>query len=130
MTPCWQKLSRQGGMLMIKRGTTGLSSDYASTWQSGISYWPGEDSLWDEEKGCYCDLLRLPDGRASHLKVRSMVRLIPLCATVVFEKYEREAAPEVARQAQERIRRRPELLNFMHPTGEGHRRAGRAHWLW
>ena len=42
--------------------------------------------MWDEEDGFYYDLLRLPDGSATRLKVRSMVGLLPLCATTVIEK--------------------------------------------
>ena len=41
---------------------------------------PGADGMWDEEDGFYYDLLRLPDGSATRLKVRSMVGLLPLCA--------------------------------------------------
>ena len=40
----------------------------------------GPDGMWDEEDGFYYDVLRLPDGSASRLKVRSMVGLLPLCA--------------------------------------------------
>jgi hypothetical protein len=32
----------------------------------------GPDGMWDEEDGFYYDLLRLPDGSARRLKVRSM----------------------------------------------------------
>ncbi len=42
---------------------------------------PGQDGMWDEEDGFYYDLLRLPDGSSTRLKVRSMVGLLPLCAT-------------------------------------------------
>ena len=38
------------------------------------------DDMWDEEDGFFYDVLRLPDGEASRLKVRSMVGLLPLCA--------------------------------------------------
>ena len=54
---------------------------------------PGEDGMWDEEDGFYYDLLRLPDGSATRLKVRSMVGLLPLCATTVVEKWQRERVP-------------------------------------
>ncbi len=37
-----------------------------------------DDELWDEEDGFFYDVLRLPDGQASRLKVRSMVGLLPL----------------------------------------------------
>ena len=54
---------------------------------------PG-DGMWDEEDGFYYDLLRLPDGSATQLKVRSMVGLLPLCATTVVEKWQREQVPK------------------------------------
>ena len=38
------------------------------------------DGMWDEEDGFFYDVLRLPDGTATRLKVRSMVGLLPLCA--------------------------------------------------
>ena len=38
-------------------------------------------SMWDEEDGFYYDVLRLPDGQRQRLKVRSMVGLLPLCAS-------------------------------------------------
>ena len=43
-----------------------------------------EDDLWDEEDGFFYDVLRFPDGSAERIKVRSMVGLLPLCATVVL----------------------------------------------
>ena len=43
------------------------------------------DEMWDEEDGFFYDLLRLPDGQATRLKVRSLVGLLPLCASTVFE---------------------------------------------
>ncbi len=81
---------------------------------------PGSDGMWDEEDGFYYDLLRLPDGSATRLKVRSMVGLLPLCATTVFEKAQRERVPRAMAYTQERLRRIPELLATMHPTGQGH----------
>ena len=81
---------------------------------------PGSDSMWDEEDGFYYDLLRLPDGSATRLKVRSMVGLLPLCATTVTEQWQRERIPGAMRHIQERLRRMPELSATMHPTGEGH----------
>ena len=81
---------------------------------------PGQDGMWDEEDGFYYDLLRLPDGSATRLKVRSMVGLLPLCATTVIEKSQRERVPRVMANVAERRRRMPELLASMHPTGPGH----------
>ena len=53
---------------------------------------PGPEGMWDEEDGFYYDLLRLPDGSAQRLRVRSMVGLLPLCATTVIEPWQRELA--------------------------------------
>lgn len=81
---------------------------------------PGQYGMWDEEDGFYYDLLRLPDGRATRLKVRSMVGLLPLCATTVVEKWQRERVPQTMALMFERLRRMPELLKSIHPTGPGH----------
>ena len=81
---------------------------------------PGQDGMWDEEDGFYYDLLRLPDGSATRLKVRSMVGLLPLCAVSVIEKATRDRMPRVMAGIAERRRRMPELLDTMHPTGPGH----------
>ena len=37
----------------------------------------GDMGMWDEEDGFFYDVLRLPDGGAQRLKVRSMVGLLP-----------------------------------------------------
>jgi hypothetical protein len=81
---------------------------------------PGQDCMWDEEDGFYYDLLRLPDGSAQRLKVRSMVGLLPLCATTVIEKWTRERVPHTMTQIYDRLRRIPELAQKIHPTGPGH----------
>jgi hypothetical protein len=80
----------------------------------------GSGGMWDEEDGFYYDLLCLPDGSAQRLKVRSMVGLLPLCAATVIEKWQRERIPRALAQISERMRRIPELLKTMHPTGPGH----------
>jgi hypothetical protein len=84
----------------------------------------GHDGMWDEEDGFYYDVLRLPDGRATRLKVRSMVGLLPLCATTVVEPWQRERVPTLMVRLKERLKARPELLQSIHPTGEGHRGYG------
>jgi mannosylglycerate hydrolase MGH1-like protein len=43
------------------------------------------DEMWDANDGFFYDLLHLPNGNAVRLKVRSMVGLLPLCASTVFE---------------------------------------------
>jgi hypothetical protein len=81
---------------------------------------PGAEGMWDEEDGFYYDLLRLPDGSAQRLRVRSMVGLLPLCATTVIEPWQRELVPQVVNAFFARSRQMPELLKSMHPTGPGH----------
>ena len=80
----------------------------------------GQDGMWDEEDGFYYDVLQLPDGSATRLKVRSMVGLLPLCATTVVEKWQRERIPRAFALMGQRLRRIPELSETMHPTGPGH----------
>jgi len=84
----------------------------------------GPDGMWDEEDGFYYDVLRLPDGRATRLKVRSMVGLLPLCATTVIEPGQRDHIPGLMAKLAERTRRRPEMLKSLHPTGPKHRGHG------
>ncbi len=84
----------------------------------------GHDGMWDEEDGFYYDVLRLPDGRATRLKVRSMVGLLPLCATTVIEPWQRERVPRLVAHFTERVRRMPELMQGIHPAGPRHRGYG------
>jgi hypothetical protein len=79
----------------------------------------GEYGMWDEEDGFYYDLLRLPDGSSTRLKVRSMVGLLPLCATTVVENWQRDRVPEATARMWDRLRRLPEMLESMHVTGPG-----------
>ena len=78
----------------------------------------GPDGIWDEEDGFYYDVLRLPDGSATRLKVRSAVGLLPICATSFNEPWQRERVPGVMKLFHERTRRVPELLSNVY-TGRG-----------
>ena len=84
-------------------------------WIASSMIHAGEDtSMWDEADGFFYDVLRLPDGRAQRLKVRSMVGLLPLCAATVFEgRYLREH-PEVRTRFQRFLEARPEITAFIH----------------
>jgi hypothetical protein len=44
-----------------------------------------QDEMWDNEDGFFYDLLHFPNGDAIRLKIRSMVGLLPLGASTVFE---------------------------------------------
>lgn len=81
---------------------------------------PGADGMWDDEDGFYYDLLQLPDGSATRLKVRSMVGLLPLCATTVIEERQRDLVPLALAGMRKRLRRVPELVASMHPMGPEH----------
>ena len=79
-----------------------------------------EDELWDETDGFFYDLLRLPDGRAERLKVRSIVGLLPLCATALVEEDQISRIPEVGQGIARFIRRNAELLaNIADPNKPG-----------
>ena len=96
--------SYAGNLLLIARAMNGM----------------GPDGMWDEEDGFYYDVLRFPDGSATRLKVRSMVGLLPLCATTVVEPWQRERIPKLTALISEYMRRMPELGESMHATGPGH----------
>ncbi|HXX31743.1 MAG TPA: glucosidase [Myxococcaceae bacterium] len=56
----------------------------------------GGEGMWDAEDGFFYDVLRLPDGRARRLKVRSLVGLLPFCAVTVIEGGLAERFPALA----------------------------------
>ena len=80
----------------------------------------GDDGMWDEEDGFYYDILRFPDGTCTRLKIRSLVGLLPFCAATVIEEWQRQKIPKAMAALTERLRRIPELLTTIHPTGTGH----------
>jgi hypothetical protein len=78
------------------------------------------DEMWDEEDGFFYDVLRLPDGTGTRLKVRSLVGLLPLCATTVFEADVIERYPKIAQQVRKFIERNQDLLaNIADPLVPG-----------
>jgi hypothetical protein len=70
--------------------------------------------MWDEEDGFFYDVLRLPDGKARRLKVRSMVGLLPLCAVTVFEGELKRKVPHLVDRLRRFLLARPELREFIH----------------
>jgi mannosylglycerate hydrolase MGH1-like protein len=81
---------------------------------SGLMRAGGGAGMWDEQDGFFYDVLRLPDGRAERLKVRSMVGLLPLCAVTVFDGTVFDTMPELAHRFLRFIEARPELRTFIH----------------
>ena len=88
-------------------------------WIASAMNQPGSEGMWDEEDGFYYDILRLPDGNSTRLKVRSMVGLLPLCATSVIEPFQVKCIPMAVATINERVKKMPELLKSIHPTGPG-----------
>src|SRR5207249_2671655 len=62
----------------------------------------------------FYDVLRLPDGRAQRLKVRSMVGLLPLCAATSVEGAVITAYPELGNRLRWFLDTRPELCAAIH----------------
>jgi hypothetical protein len=78
----------------------------------------GDTGMWDEEDGFFYDVLRLPSGQAQHLKVRSMVGLLPLCAATVFEGGHLAKYPELGERLRWFLEARPELCAAIHDPGK------------
>ena len=87
---------------------------------SGMNH-TGPNGMWDEEDGFYYDVLRKPDGTTSRLRVRSLVGLLPLCATTVTEQWQCDRVKRVGEYFASRLKRMPELLDSVHVTGPEHR---------
>ena len=68
-----------------------------------------EDELYDEEDGFYYDLLRLPSGHCSRLKVRSLLGLLPIAASLVITDEEYSRLPHFEKRSQWLAKRYPEV---------------------
>jgi hypothetical protein len=75
-----------------------------------------QDEMWDEEDGFFYDVLRLPDGHATRLKVRSMVGLLSLCATTVLPRGGDDISDDLLGRLRRRIEAMPELLATIHDS--------------
>ena len=75
------------------------------------------DEMWDEKDGFFYDLLHIPNGDAMRLKVRSMVGLLPLCASTVFEPSGILAShPRLIELVEVFKKRHPDLLTHIAPA--------------
>jgi hypothetical protein len=74
--------------------------------------------MWDEEDGFFYDVLRLPDGSAQRLKVRSMVGLLPLCAVTEFDGRLMEKYPELRQRLRTFLESRPDIRTFIHDPAQ------------
>jgi hypothetical protein len=78
------------------------------------------DEMWDEQDGFFYDVLRLPDGSAERLRVRSMVGLLPLCASTVFEPGTLTEHPRLAELVALFRERNPAIVEQVAPTTSGY----------
>ena len=78
------------------------------------------DEMWDEQDGFFYDLLRLPGGEAMRLKVRSLVGLLPLCASTVFGGDFVTRHPKLMEMIALFKKRHPQLVSHVAPTDEGY----------
>jgi hypothetical protein len=65
--------------------------------------------LWDKQDGFFYDVLHLPDGRTFHMKVRSMVGLIPLFAVETLDSELIDQLPRFKHRMQWFIENRPDF---------------------
>jgi len=76
------------------------------------------DEMWDAQDGFFYDLLHLPNGEAMRLKVRSMVGLLPLCASTVFEPAVLKQHPRIVELIELFRKRHPEVVEQIAPADE------------
>jgi hypothetical protein len=77
-----------------------------------------QDEMWDEEDGFFYDLLRLPDGNAMRLKVRSLVGLLPLCAATIVPDEFVVKLPEATAHARRFLSRNAHLMSTIAPPNK------------
>ena len=80
--------------------------------------------LWNAKDGFYYDVLSMPNGQRTPLKVRSMVGLIPLFAVETLDPEQVDKLPGFKRRLQWFIENRPELSDHIEAqsTDDGVRR--------
>ncbi|MFN8590398.1 MAG: hypothetical protein U0031_02970 [Thermomicrobiales bacterium] len=82
-------------------------------------------NLWDDDDGFFYDVLNLPDGTTSRLKVRSLVGLMPLLAVETIEPELLTALPSFRRRLGWFLTHRPALASLvsqLDAPGSGERR--------
>jgi hypothetical protein len=78
------------------------------------------DEMWDEADGFFYDVLRMPDGSGIRLKIRSMVGLLPLCASTIFGSDDLTNRPRLRELIQLFRERHPEVVAKVAPTADGY----------
>ena len=69
-----------------------------------------QDEMWDSGDGFFYDLLHFPNGDTIRLKIRSMVGLLPLCASTVLEHDTLLSHPRITELVNLFRKRHPEVI--------------------
>ena len=72
-----------------------------------------ETGLWDDQDQFYYDMLNLPDGTRTPLRIRSLVGLIPLCAVAILDGDAMQRFPIFAERADWLLAHRPKLARLV-----------------
>ena len=72
--------------------------------------------LWNEEDGFFYDALQAPDGSITQLKVRSMVGLLPLMATLIVPNWVQHELPDFMREVEWMAEREPAMIKAITQT--------------
>ncbi|MDB5255641.1 MAG: hypothetical protein JWM14_336 [Chitinophagaceae bacterium] len=81
--------------------------------------------LWDEEEQFFFDVIHLPDGHSEHMKVKSIVGLIPLFAVEILDNATLDRLPSFKRRLEWILENRPDLASLIsrwHEEGKDHSR--------
>jgi hypothetical protein len=79
------------------------------------------EGMWDENDGFYYDILRAPDGQTTRLKVRSIVGLLPICASTTIEPEAMRRLPNFIKRADWFAKHNPDVVAATHRPGRpGH----------
>ncbi|MBX9852998.1 MAG: glucosidase, partial [Cytophagaceae bacterium] len=70
-------------------------------------------SMWDDEDQFFYDILHLPDGNSTRMKIRSMVGLIPFFAVENLKTEALEKLPYFRERLEWFLKMRPELTNLI-----------------
>lgn len=82
-------------------------------------------SLWDEDEKFYFDMIHFPGGEHLHIKIKSIVGLLPLLAVETIEPQLLEKLPEFKMRLEWFVKHRPDLsknVACMQTHGHGERR--------
>ena len=71
------------------------------------------DQMWDDADGFFYDLLHFPNGDSTRLKIRSMVGLLPLCASTMFEPDALAKLPRMVEMIKLFRKRHPEVAHHI-----------------